>query len=368
MSPGVSFVPSTHLSPLASSLVMDVAGTLGFLALIAYALVRRRRELRLAEVAQRSYQPDAPLEPGERVIAGTVERAQGATCAVRVEIDQAGQQWERQGELRHSWTETGRRVYVEPFYIRHASGRRVRVEPRYDVQIVDALDSVVMINLQRRKRVAELTPGEHVHAHGMLVRGADPEVTPDGYRRSAEGLVLHPPQDRPMALSTEPLAQRFLVKARLHGRAALMIALIALASHAFHFGYYARRWLGEDAEARVVAREEPSPGLQRGAPQVYRLRVQTLDGAHEFTERVSPGVYLRFLNGHVIPVRLVRAAPALSRLGTKVTVHAGSSFVIGLLALAALYYRWLLERSRPWYERRLVDHGAGPLSASSSGT
>src|SRR6185369_6868987 len=123
---------------------------------------------------------------------GHVALAEGAARAVRVEVEQAGTESESSGVWSHEWTEVSRRVFVEPFYVVDAAGRRTRVEPRDDVLLVDSMNGKILVNLTRRIRTAELTPGEEVWASGELTAALDPEGATSGYRDAA-GLVLRAP-------------------------------------------------------------------------------------------------------------------------------------------------------------------------------
>ena len=207
------FVSEGHLGVGLSSFCVDVLGTCGLLAVAAYALSRWLRERRAAARADASFNPDVGLVPGRAIVLGTVEREQGANVAVRVELEMEGTEHESSGSWSFKWTEKDRRVRVHPFYLRHASGARIRVEPDDNVMLVDAMDGVVKVNLTKRLRVAELMPDEKVFAIGELKYAQDPEAQTRGYRGRAEGYLLVPPRRGRMLLASEPLGARFARRA-----------------------------------------------------------------------------------------------------------------------------------------------------------
>jgi len=166
--------PVDHLEASSSALLAPmVLGS--WLTLLGVAVVLHLRYRRRAAKAEAAFDPDAPLDPGEAIVLGTVEHARGEETAVRVEITQDGTESESSGSWSHSWSERERRLQVRPFYLRHGSGRRIRVEPPGRVLLVDDMDGCIRVNLAERIRVAELTPGEKVFAHGVLTATPDPE-------------------------------------------------------------------------------------------------------------------------------------------------------------------------------------------------
>ncbi|AGP35486.1 hypothetical protein [Sorangium cellulosum] len=253
-----------HLDPVMSSLLVDVVATAGLLALAVLALRLSLRLRRATALADASFRANVALGPGEGVVLGTVEREQGADVAVRVEVEQKGVElassvsWRHGGAVswRHAWTETGRKVRAHPFYLRHASGARVRVEPGEDVMLVDALDGMILVDRTKRVRVAELVPGEEAFAFGELRRAPDPEAPPLGYRERAQGYVLVRPRRRRMLLSSEPFGEQFARKAAFRLRWAIIAGVASLAFNAAFAPFHARRWLGETVEVRVTQLRE----------------------------------------------------------------------------------------------------------------
>lgn len=116
-----------HLDPAASALLSPIVlGSYALLLVVAIVLCLRYR--RRAARAEAAFDPTAPLEPGEALLLGTVEHAHGEETAVRVEVTQEGSESESSGAWSHTWTERERLVRGRPFYLRHASDRRIRVE------------------------------------------------------------------------------------------------------------------------------------------------------------------------------------------------------------------------------------------------
>lgn len=353
-------VSRDHLGPELSSFCVDLMATVGLLVVAAVALRLSRRERRAAAQAETLSRPDAALVPGEAVVTGTVEREQGASVAVRVEVKQRGVEFENSGIWAHSWTETDRKVRVHPFYLRHASGVRIRVEPGKDVMLVDALDGVIMVDLTRRVRVAELVPDEKVFAVGELRRAPDPEATAQGYRERAEGYLLVPPRGRPMLLSSEPLGERFAARAAFHRRWAVLAAFAAVAFNALFASFHARRWLGETVEVRVTQLRQYEDSNDVDRFQVTMLGPDQLS----FSDEVSGAAFSRLHVGDTIKARYVPSWSAATAIGTGGTAHSRAFGAVPLLGLIAIVYRLRARSTRPWYEKKLVDKGSGRLADS----
>ena len=222
------------------------------LALTAMALhVRRRRLVQAANA--REIAGTGALVPGEAMVTGVVELAEGESCAVELRIDQEGTEQESSGTWSHTWTETGRRLTVRPFYLKTKAGDRVRVLAGDHVKLMDALDRKILVNRTARTCIAELTPGEAVSAFGQLFRGRDPEAVPQaGYRSSAVGWVLRAPEGGKMLLSSYPIYRPFDERARriLWWVAALLVVVVA--GHVALLGYHLRVAWGERIPATVT--------------------------------------------------------------------------------------------------------------------
>ncbi|MDI1444053.1 hypothetical protein [Polyangium sp. 6x1] len=351
-----------HLGPLFSSLLVDGVGTLGFLALFAAALLARTRKRAEARAAEASFDGERSLVPGEAMLFGKVERAEGSETTVRVEVDQEGEESESSGVWSHKWTEKNRRVLVAPFYLRLASGDRVRIEPRDDVFLVDEMDGLVRVDLKSRTRYAELTPGEGVYASGVLSRALDPEAQPGAaYRSGREGFVLRPPRSGRMLLSSQPLGERFHERARFHGRWAMWIVLSALAFHIMFLGYHIRRWAGRDTTATIQKLDHYVTESDDTITHHYRVWLSPREGV-SVDDEVEQEDFAWMHEGQILPVRLVEGALASNTtIGGHLTVHHLAWSVVPLLFGVWLTYRLRENATRPWYEREVVDTGSGKL-------
>jgi hypothetical protein len=121
-----------------------------------------------------------------------------------------------EGTESHAWTEVARRVTATPFYLRRATGQRIRVDVGDDVFLVDEIDRYVRKYNAVRFLTAQLLPGDRVFAKGELRWELDSEAPPKGYRDARMGWVLKPPSGEILHVSTEPLGARLEVWARFH--------------------------------------------------------------------------------------------------------------------------------------------------------
>lgn len=358
-------VIASHLGATAS---LFFAGSclLAFGALVGRVLWTASRHRRMALVAAAAFRPDAPYVAGPIVLHGRVEKSEGAKHAARIEVVQEGTEEENSGVWSYKWTETSRRVLVEPFYVVDAVGRRTRVEPRDDVLLVDAMDRKASGKSRRRICSAELRKGEEVWASGELVSAVDPESPGGGYRGGA-GLVLRAPPGQRMLLSSEPLGARFEAKARFHVRAALFLALAAVISCSLCFGSYGvRLFAGETRASTITKLEEYVVDTDNGSTKYFGVAVTLRDERATLRGDVPEGTFKKLREGEAIPVRWVRAIPRLSTLGADATEN-------GFLVLVALFGCWLpsmllywsqIRRSLAWYETTLNETGKGKLADS----
>lgn len=149
------------------------------------------------------------LAPGDAIVTGTVALAPGESHAVRLDIEQAGEEYDDSGEWVR-WTEVERRLSVRPFYLHIVdSGAWVRVEPSSHVRLMDDLHGAVLVDRRHRMRSAELTVGERVTAVGRLHWGRDPHGNPTW--------VLHEPPGAPLLLASVPLDAPFARQAAALG-------------------------------------------------------------------------------------------------------------------------------------------------------
>jgi hypothetical protein len=357
-------VSELHVHPVLSSVLIDGVGTAGFACMLVVALVRRRSKLRQGREADACVRNDTRLEPGSTVLQGTVERAEAATTTVRVEVDQVGEESESSGTWSHKWTEKDRRVIVEPFYMRLANGQRIRVEPNAEVCLVDAMDGMIRVDLMRRTRYAELTPGERVYAAGMLVQAPDPEGMPDGrgYRAPRVSLVLRPPPGAKMLLSSEPLGDRFRERAAFHRGWAWWILFAAFMLHTVFMGYHARRYLGIDTTAKITKLDHFTTKDDEGDEvDHYRVWMDPFGGSL-VSDEVSSNTFAGLHEGDVVPVTVVPGAFAtFTAIGPPGTALGFAWLAIPYLLVWWAHYRSREGATRPWYERRIEDLGSGKL-------
>lgn len=358
-----TLAPGRRIGYETTSVYVDLAATVGLLVVAAVALRRWRRRHRAAARAEASFDPGAARVPGETILMGTVEREQGASVAVRVELEQEGSEWENSGIWVHEWTETSRKVHVHPFYLRHASGLRLRVEPDGDVLLVDEMNGVIRLDLTRRVRVAELLPGERIFAVGELRRARDAEaaVWRGGYREENEGFVLVPPRGSRMLLSSEPLGERFARRAAFHGWWGVVALVAAIAVNILTAPVIARCLLGEAVDARVahLRRYEESDGDSRAI-----IMAVGADG-FVFTGDVSAYEVTGVDEGDTIEVRHVPWWDFATVIDSGSIPNVTGYLALALFGFIALNYWARRYTTRPWYEKeKLIERVSGKLTES----
>lgn len=347
-----------HLGPGLSLLAALVVFG-GLLAFVVEALVRAAGDERLAKKGEASgLEGGAALAVGRAVVLGWVELAPEESVAMRVEVDQRGSESESSGSYSFAWTEVDRRVTMRPFYLRHASGARVRVEPGAWTYLVDAMDGIVVVDSAHRTRAAELSSDEQVYAVGELSRGHDPGLAPSDYRNAAHGWLMRARPGEDLLLSSEPLQQRFLRRAGAHYQVAVVAAVLAVGVFALFAPYVARLLLGRDTTA--VVQELRSDSDDEGAT-TYSLMVRAAVGP--VVEVDAPyDVYAVAHVGDAVPVRYVAAWAWATALGHGATLD---GFALLALAVLAVMFgvRYAVRRSAAkWYEAALVDKGVGKLA------
>lgn len=140
------------------------------------------------------------LTPGDAIVTGTVALAPGESHAVRLDIEQAGEEYYDSGEWVR-WTEVERRLSVRPFYLQLEGGHWLRVEPSSNVRLMDDLHGAVLVDRRHRTRSAELTVGERITAVGRLSFEGDAHGNPNW--------VLREPPGAPLLLASLPLEAPF---------------------------------------------------------------------------------------------------------------------------------------------------------------
>lgn len=346
----------------AISATVVLAALVGLWAVWRFAYRRTRSAGRLAQQAAEQ-QRNAQLAKGPAVVFGAVAMACGETAAARVEVDQESFKIESSGTYRFSWVDVNRRVDMRPFYLVHASGHRVRVEPQERAYLVDALDGMILISDTFRTRFAELSPGEKIYAVGELDRGHDPERA--DYRGQASGWILRAAPGQDLLLSSEPLDRRFRRRARTVRFATWAIPILALCAVSFWAPCAARILFGKTVDATVTDREcESDSGDGRSCSMLV-----TAPGGARLKLNVPPATCLAE-PGASVPVRYVAQWPNASAAGRGLRFDTGfaSAALLPILFGMALVGWWILQSESAWYEGAVVDNGSGKLAPNQRAT
>jgi hypothetical protein len=336
------------------------------LALTTSALLVRRKRLAQATSARGVTAGSESLMPGEATVSGVVELAEGETRAVRLEIDQHGTEQESSGTWSHTWTETGRRLTVHPFYLRTRTGQRVRVLAGDQARLMDALDGKILVNRTERTCSAELTSGETVSAFGQLSRGRDPEAAPEaGYRSAAIGWVLLPPDGGKMLLSSYPIDRPFHERAfRILWFVVVLLALVVAGQSAF-VGYHLRASLGQPLAASVkeakIVEEKTDDGVEVKRMVTVTLPITGTERDRTVTREVTRESYPSATPQRTIAV-LREPVFSTMNFGEHPTAPFWVVFAVCAIALMCLFVG---DGDRPdarWYlEQKVVDNGSGRL-------
>ena len=336
------------------------------LALMSAALDVRKRRLIQAANARDMITGTRSLMPGEAVVHGVVELAEGETRAVRMEIDQEGTEHESSGSWSHSWKETGRRLLVRPFYLRTTAGERVRVLAGDDAKLMDALDGKILVNRTARTCTAELTPGEVVSAFGQLSRERDPEAAPGvGYRSPTIGWVLRPPDGGWMLLSSHPIDRPFQERARRISWWASCLLSFVIAGQCLLLGYHSRIAFGRPVAATVTAakvvKEDTDDGYKFKRVVTVNLPAARTPREAALTEEVTEESYPNAAPGRTITVI---SDPVFStfNFGEHPTAPFWVVFEAALIVLLCLIVRNSDRPDARWYlEKPLEEQGSGRL-------
>ena len=359
--------PEGHLSIGASILAVYGLCLGAPLLIIAVALFSALRHWLKAALVKRGFDPRETPVPGPASLCGTVEIAQGMSCAVRVEVTQIGQERESTSlGWSHTWTEIERRIEAHPFYLRLASGERVRVEPAGEPAFIDTLDQVVPVDSRRRRRCAELTAGEKIYVYGELRRGVDPEAEGQGYRAMGEGLVLGAPRRGRMLLSSEPPGGGFARRARLRVYTIFAVMAMVIAAQLILAPYHARR-LGGRNETGTVTRLVERKGTKARSRwyDVYVAVARPAGRRAEFKDSLGLDAWKRLRVGTVVPTRFVESWPNASVVGWDATSSFGALLPMGLFMVIfpIIAYLAIAARARTWHDGKLlIDRGEGRLA------
>lgn len=325
------------------------------------------RAKKLAAQAQRIEQSPLPLFEGARFVAGHVELAQGEKTAVRVTIEQQGEEKKQKDSYSHLWTEVEREIEAVPFYVRTANGERVRVEPPNDVMLVDKLDQMEWQKQDRRKRRAELVEGEPAIIEGKLERGKDPELkSAVAYREvGAQGWVMKPTKRRGMSISSEGLARRHELRAKAFVRTMIVTLAVGLLAMSVTIPYRLRVIAGENVEATYVSRGTYWGTGKSRNKRFFMAHVKYIDGDGR---EQSKAIDIDKADYDALPansgrmwMRVVSAQPRASTLGKDSSVASLQLIFQMLIVGFGLLHINATKSYRRWYEGHLVDKGAGQL-------
>lgn len=354
-------IPEGHASVAGSRdmVVMTCAvlpSCLMFLCLFLASIAQRR-----ARIAGAAYLRDAPLQPGRAVLFGAVELARHEPFAVRAEIEQRGTESKGKNGWTHAWTERSRTVTARPFYIAEQRGARIRVEPPDNVQLVDEMDRTEVHSRTERTKQAELGPGEEIYAIGELVNASDPEQ-PSGYRmKEGTALVLRQPQRGRMLLSSKPLSERFTRLEGFHRKWLYGFAGVAVFFQVVNVGFYWRALMGEHTLGSVVSKRHYVTRSKSSTHDHWEVTVEKPKGGR-IVEDLRREDYDRLEQGSLVPIVYTEKGMNLSQVGPAATQHVAVGIMACVVFFGMLVAYGIHRRSiRPWYERKLVEHGSGRL-------
>jgi hypothetical protein len=330
------------------------------LALVSVALRVRRARLVHAASAGHLVGGKGLLMPGEAVVWGRVQLAEGEAQAVRLEVDQLGSEAESSGTWSHTWTETSRRLTVRPFYLRTPAGERVRVLAGDNPQLMDALDGKILVNRTLRTCIAELTPRESVTAFGELLRARDPEAAPEGYRSAAIGWVLQPPAGGRMLLCSYPIDRPFVESARrILVHVVLLLAVVAVGQCAL-IDYHLRVAFGQVVDASVTQARLVERETEEGK-EIERHVTVALASSQTLSHEVTRDSFANATVGGRVPVLRDPRFGSL-QFGEHPTTTFWTAVLAGLCALFSLLLGLSNRPDAEWYSKAtLEDQGSGRL-------
>ncbi|MDP3278845.1 MAG: hypothetical protein Q8Q09_26880 [Deltaproteobacteria bacterium] len=365
--------------PALSALIVGLLD-LSLLGAWLYCVWQSQAAKREAKIADLAVDPNAPLHEAARFVAGTVEFGAQQPFALRVTIDQVGSEKTYKNSTTHTWTETERNTEIHPFYIKHASGQRVRIAPKSNahVLLVDKLDQRHWVSRDRRRKRAELTQGETVFAEGILRQSHDPESHGTGgtrsYRDTATGWTLEPLHGQ-LHFSTEPLGHRHRLRAKALGRMAILLPILAFFALLPLLPFHVRAWAGQDVEASYEGAQTWTTRNKNSVKQHYGLHASvSLPGTPTYFERYEldetdyrrlptpqRGVSESTTQPQRVWVRYVPAAPELSALGQGATASAIHALISSLMCMLLLAQVRHVSNYKRWYARPLNERGQTAL-------
>ncbi len=346
--------PASYASPAASAVFVYgvVPGIL--VAAIGLALVRAFR--------MRRRLPRMLAAPGGILVEGDVEPDDEGTPPVRVAIVQSGVPI-RAG---HQWREIRRTVTARPFYLRTAGGS-LRIEPDERTTLTSGLDEISR-KLARRTIAASLEPGARAYVVGVQGKGTDPRGGGD-YRSAPEAEVVRPASGQGMLISGEAPDRLFGARAWFHFKWALALVVILGLEQLWFTGYFDRKTSGQVVWARVTdtrhwTTSNSGPhGTESHQPH-FGITAEASGGQRFDAELGRDDVWLDW-KGAVVPFVVVPGSSD-SQFGMRASAN-GVAIFGGMLTslIAALVFLGNSQVTRPWFDRRRVNHsGSVPLDES----
>lgn len=326
--------------------------------------------------AELACDPRAPLRDGPAVVFGTVEAPPGwAGAVVRIDIHQAGTEWQHKGAWHHAWREHRRDVNVRAFTVVRDDGVRVQVEPDPRVAVHDAHDDITRHGHNQRTRVSDIAPGERVHVSGDL-SGAAAQGQGGAYRQGFALPTLRPPAVGRMVISAEPPGATSLARMRFHRNWAVGLA----AALAFVCGVVMPEYVALSATGRVEWAAPTATDYWRtwhkpknsAGYWVYHHAIQgtfARDGAAVTVgDETGDGPSSCVERGQCarVPFVVSSADPSWHQFGLDPHLTTGRVALLIIFALIlGISYPASAVSTRPWYLRKKVnDGGNGMLSSS----
>ncbi|MBL8605454.1 MAG: hypothetical protein JNK72_26220 [Myxococcales bacterium] len=359
---------NNHIDPPWSYVIM-LGFTVFALAALYFAFQQRSLARRAEAEAEQMQHAQQPLKQGMGFVAGQVELARGETLALDVTVTQHGTESHTKNGTFHQWNEKARQVRARPFYLRHPSGARVRVEPGQQVVLIDRLSQRAWVEPAVRRMRASLAPGSFVLVEGTLSTGHDPEnaAAQGGYRDGALGWSMVPRPDGSMEVCCEPPARRHALRARGLGRSLKWAALTMILGLAPAVGFFSRLVLGSDESLYLQRTATWTTRSRRGGTAhhygmyVTRPRGGWANERYELDE--DDYVRLEQLSGPAeVWMRVVPDSPALTSPGQGTSVHVGVAAFLGLMTALGWGVVMTGHNYRRWYHPGAAKHhGKGPL-------
>lgn len=368
---------ATHASPLLSAIFVYGLINVPLLYLFVVSVQRLIANIRLAKRArQTERQESGVLRTGPVVVKGRVRRVAGRDVAVRVEIDQRGEETHSRNGTKHKWIETERRNTINPFDIELGNGTLLRCEPDAKLELVDKMEEERRPRRDYRTLAAELTPDEFVWAVGALYERIGPPAQDQGAAASGSGpyrglpsvnyVLKNPPGGR-LLVASERLDKRFRRRIGFHLRWVVWAIGLFVLAHAVVYGYHLRRRKGVVVTATVTSKRYVRAGKARHHYVYLRLpddRAAGLPG--RVREDAARSTFSGARRGQKLPLLIVPGRLWTTQLGDKPTVNLVIviALLLGGIVIAVLHHQ-LRERTKDWHERERVDHsGKGSLDQS----